>query len=145
MKKFLLGYTTGVFDLFHIGHLNLLKGASEQCETLVVGVSTDELVYSYKAKYPVIPFIERIEIVKSIKFVDQVIPQVSMNKVSAREHIEFDVMFVGSDWKGSSKWIDTETQLAQLGVQVVYLPYTQSTSSTLLRSVLTKMTARDQS
>ena len=140
-----MGYATGVFDLFHIGHLNFLKGASEQCETLIVGVSTDELAYSYKGNYPVIPLIERIEIVRSIKFVDQVISQVSLNKVSAREHIEFDVMFVGSDWKGSQRWIDTETQLALLGVQVVYLPYTQSTSSTLLTSVITKMSARDQS
>lgn len=139
MKKFAVGYTTGVFDLFHIGHLNLLRSARAQAERLVVGVSTDELAYSYKAKYPVIPFKERIEIVQSIRFVDEAIPQDKLDKVAALEKIKFDALFVGSDWQGSERWTKYETRLAQFGVPVVYLPYTNSTSSTLLRAVLSEL------
>ena len=133
MKKYKIGYTTGVFDLFHIGHLNILKKAKEQCECLIVGVSTDELVQNYKNKLPVIPFEERIEIVKSIKYVDKVVAQENRDKYSAWENLQFDVMFVGDDWKGNKLFEELEHQFKSVGVDIVYFPYTQGTSSTILR------------
>ena len=99
----IIGYTTGVFDLFHIGHLNLLRRAKAQCDHLIVGVTVDELVL-YKNKHAVIPFEERIEIVRSIKYVDEAVPQVNMNKMEAWEKYHFNRMFVGDDWKGTEKW-----------------------------------------
>lgn len=134
----IIGYTTGVFDLFHIGHLNLLKKAKEQCDHLIVGVSTDDLVM-YKHKHAVIPFEERIEIVKAIKYVDEVVPQVNMNKMEAWEKLHFNVMFVGDDWKGTPKWDAYEKQFAEVGVKIVYFPYTKGTSSTLINEVLLKL------
>ncbi|USE00351.1 adenylyltransferase/cytidyltransferase family protein [Vibrio sp. SCSIO 43133] len=134
MKK--IGYTTGVFDLFHIGHLNLLRRAKLECDYLIVGVTTDELSLNGKGKQPVIPFVERFEIVESVKFVDQVLPQDSYNKLQAWENIKFDKMFVGDDWKGSKKWNQLEKEFADRGVEIVYFPYTTHTSSTLLKSVL---------
>lgn len=133
MKKYKVGYTTGVFDLFHIGHLNILKKAKEQCECLIVGVSTDELVQNYKNKLPVIPFEERVEIVKSIKYVDKVVAQENRDKYSAWENLQFDVMFVGDDWKGNKLFEELEHQFKSVGVDIVYFPYTQGTSSTILR------------
>lgn len=135
MKKYKKGYTTGVFDLFHIGHLNVLRNAKEQCDYLVVGVTVDELV-SYKNKVAVIPFEERKDIVKNIKCVDEVVSQETMNKFDAWKNIKFDVMFVGSDWKGTQRFNDIEKQFEPLGIDIVYLPYTNSTSSTKLREVL---------
>lgn len=137
MKKYKLGYTTGVFDLFHIGHLNILKKAKEYCEELVVGVSTDELVLSYKNKVPVIPYEERVEIVSSIKYVDKVVPQENRDKFEAWENIKFDVMFVGDDWKGSELFTEVEQRFSKVGVDIVYFPYTQGTSSTILRKKVT--------
>jgi glycerol-3-phosphate cytidylyltransferase len=134
MKK--IGYTTGVFDLFHIGHLNILKRAKMQCDYLIVGVTTDELSKAKKNKYPVIPYNERIEIVKSISYVDEVVPQTSMDKFEAWNRLRFDVMFVGGDWKGTDMWNKLEEQFSQLGVEIVYFPYTQHTSSTKLRAAL---------
>ena len=134
----IIGYTTGVFDLFHIGHLNLLRKAKEQCDHLIVGVSTDELVM-YKHKHAVIPFEERIEIVKAIKYVDEVVPQANMNKMEAWEKLHFNVMFVGDDWKGTPKWDAYEKQFAEVGVKIVYFPYTKGTSSTLINEVLLKL------
>lgn len=142
MKKYKKGYTTGVFDLFHIGHLNILKRAKEQCEYLVVGVTVDELV-SYKNKKAVIPHEERMAIVESIKYVDQVVPQENMDKMAAWEKYKFDVMFVGSDWKGTEKWNEFERQFNAIGVDIVYFPYTQGTSSTQLREVIQKMSNDD--
>lgn len=139
MKKYTIGYTTGVFDLFHVGHLNLLERAKEQCEHLIVGVSTDELVLSYKNKKPVIPFNERIKIVEAIKFVDEVIPQLTRDKMEAYDLIKFKAMFVGDDWKGTDKWNEIESEFAQLGVEIVYFPYTKGTSSTILTDVLNKI------
>ena len=133
MKKYKVGYTTGVFDLFHIGHLNILKKAKEQCEYLIVGVSTDELVFNYKNKYPIIPHEERMYIVNSIKYVDKVIPQINRNKFEAWEKVQFDVMFVGDDWKGTDIFNKLELKFKQVGVDIVYFPYTQGTSSTILR------------
>ncbi len=134
----ILGYTTGVYDLFHIGHLNLLRNARAMCDKLVVGVTTDELV-AYKLKKSVIPFAERMEIVRSIRYVDAVIPQETMDKFETWKKLKFDVMFVGDDWYQSEKWKQLEQQFAEVGVKIVYFPYTKGTSSTLLNSVLLKL------
>ena len=136
MEQKIVGYTTGVFDMFHIGHLNIIKRAKAQCDYLIVGVSTDELVLVEKGKTPVIPYQERKEIIESLKYVDQVVPQVDKNKKSAWEKLHFDKMFVGSDWKGSAQWDDFEKQFKPLGVEIIYLPYTDGVSSTKLTSVI---------
>lgn len=128
-----VGYTTGVFDLFHIGHLNILRRAKEQCDYLIVGVSTDELVMKDKNKKPVIPFSERFEIVSAIKYVDKVVVQPDKNKLAAWERYHFDKMFVGSDWKGTPQWKKFEEEFAPLGVEIVYLPHTDGISSTILQ------------
>lgn len=138
MKKYKIGYTTGVYDMFHIGHLNILKRAKEQCEFLIVGVSTDELVESYKHKPPIIPFAERMAIVEAIKYVDQVVPQKSMDKFAAWEELHFNAIFHGDDWKGSSMYDEIEKELATVGVDMVFLPHTDGTSSTLLAEKLKK-------
>ena len=136
MKKYKVGYTTGVFDMFHIGHLNILRRAKEQCEYLIVGVSTDELVQEYKNKTPIIPFEERAEIVQSIDCVDKVIAQVDRDKFGAWRELKFDVMFVGDDWKGKPLFVEVEKKLKEVGIDVVYFPYTKYTSSTILREKL---------
>lgn len=136
MKKYKVGYTTGVFDMFHIGHLNILQRAKEMCDCLIVGVSTDEVVMSYKHKTPVIPFEERIAIVSAIKYVDKVVPQTTMDKMEAWKELHFDALFHGSDWKGTSRFSEYEEQFAPLGVDVVYLPHTDGISSTELTSVI---------
>lgn len=137
-KKYHVGYTTGVYDLFHIGHLNLLKKAKDMCDYLIVGVTTDELV-SYKHKKSVIPFDERIQIVQAIEYVDKAVPQTSMDKMFAWEQYHFDVMFVGDDWKGTDKWNKFEEEFKKVGVEIVYFPYTKGTSSTLLNETLLKI------
>ena len=129
-KKYKVGYTTGVFDLFHIGHLNILKQAKERCDYLIVGVSTDEVVFSYKHKTPIIPFDERIAIVKAIRYVDEVVPQTSMDKLEAWKKLKFDVLFHGNDWKGSKMYNEVEKALEKEGVAVVYLEHTEGISST---------------
>ncbi len=139
LKIYKTGYTTGVFDMFHIGHLNILKRAKERCETLIVGVSTDELVESYKHKSPIIPFEERIEIVKAIRYADVVVPQTSMNKMEAWERLKFDVLFHGSDWKGSEMYTRIIEEFQSVNVDVVFLPHTQGVSSTMLADVLRKI------
>lgn len=131
-----IGYTTGVFDMFHIGHLNILKKAKSQCDYLIVGVSTDELVEREKNKTPIIPYEERFEIVKSIKYVDHVVPQVDKNKMEAWKKYGFNRMFVGSDWKGTPVWTRLEEEFAPLGVEVVYFDHTDGISSTILRDKL---------
>jgi glycerol-3-phosphate cytidylyltransferase len=132
----IVGYTTGVFDLFHIGHLNILRKSKEFCDYLIVGVSTDELVQSYKTKTPVIPFNERIAIIEAIKYVDKVVPQENRDKIAAWEKYNFSFMFVGDDWKNSDLFVGTEEKLREKGVKIVYFPYTKSTSSTLLKQYL---------
>lgn len=139
MKKYKVGYTTGVYDMFHIGHLNILKRAKEQCETLIVGVSTDELVKDYKGKTPIIPYEERFAIVEAIKYVDRVVPQTSMDKMKAWEELHFEVMFHGTDWKGSDMYNKLIDQFREVGVEVVFLPHTAGVSSTLLSEVLHKL------
>ena len=139
MKKYKIGYTTGVFDMFHIGHLNILKTAKEQCDYLVVGVSTDELVKEYKGKTPIIPFNERVAIIEAIKYVDKVIPQKTMNKLEVWNDIKYDVLFHGSDWQNSSMYNSLTRDLKAVGVDMVFLPHTTGISSTLLAEVLHKM------
>lgn len=136
MKKYRVGYTTGVFDMFHIGHLNILRRAKEKCDYLIVGVSTDELVMEYKNKTPIIPFEERAEIVRSIDCVDRVIAQENRDKYEAWRELKFDVMFVGDDWKGKPLFMKVEEEFKKVGVDVVYFPYTKDTSSTILREKL---------
>ena len=131
----IIGYTTGVFDLFHIGHLNMLKNAKAMCDRLIVGVTTDELV-SYKHKKAVIPFEERLEIVRSIQFVDVAIAQESMNKFEAWKKLKFDLMFVGDDWYQTEKWEAFERQFQEVGVRIIYFPYFKGTSSTLISQAL---------
>lgn len=135
-KKYKLGYTTGVFDMFHIGHLNILRRAKEQCEKLVVGVKTDELCYLQKHKYPIINERERMAIVEAIRYVDGVVPQPDMEKIRPVKELGADVVFVGSDWKGTDAWNQYEEQFASVGADVVYIDHTDGISSTLLREKL---------
>jgi glycerol-3-phosphate cytidylyltransferase len=135
-EKKIIGYTTGVFDMFHIGHLNILKRAKEQCDYLIVGVSTDEVVEEYKKKTPIIKFEERIAIVEAIKYVDEVVPQTTMDKMEAWKQLKFDVMFHGSDWKGSDMYNHIIEKFNNVGVKVIFLPHTEGVSSTLLTEVL---------
>lgn len=132
----IIGYTTGVFDLFHIGHLNLLRNAKALCDKLVVGVTTDKLMVDYKKKKAVIPFHERIEIVRNIKCVDAVIAQETMNKFEVWQKLQFDIMFVGDDWYQNAKWKEYEKELNAKSVKIIYFPYTQGTSSTIINNTL---------
>lgn len=138
MERKIIGYTTGVYDMFHIGHLNILEKAKSMCDYLIVGVSTDELVQKEKNKTPVIPYAERAEIVGSIRYVDQVVPQENKNKKEAWEKFHFDKMFVGSDWQGTPQWKKFEEEFAPLGVEIVYLPHTDGISSTQLTAFIKK-------
>jgi glycerol-3-phosphate cytidylyltransferase len=135
MKNKIIGYTSGVFDLFHIGHLNLLVNSKSMCDQLIVGVTTDDLV-AYKNKKAVIPFQERLEIVRSIKYVDATIAQDNMNKFEMWEKLKFNVLFVGDDWFNTSKWEEIERKFKGVGVKVIYFPYTKNTSSTILNETL---------
>ena len=128
-----IGYTTGVFDMFHTGHLNILKRAKENCDRLIVGVTTDELCLSRKGKTPVVSFADRVQIVQAIKYVDEVVPQESMDKMAAQRQYQFNIMFVGSDWQGSAEWSELEKTMAAIGVKIMYFPYTQNISSSKLR------------
>ncbi|MBP3716165.1 MAG: adenylyltransferase/cytidyltransferase family protein [Paludibacteraceae bacterium] len=140
-KNFLImiiGYTTGVFDMFHVGHLNIIRRAKEQCDYLIVGVSTDELVLHDKNKTPIIPFPDRCRIVEAIRYVDKVVPQVDKNKFAAWEKLKFNKMFVGSDWQGTPQWNEFEKQFSPVGVEIVYLSHTDGISSTILREKISK-------
>lgn len=138
MKKYNRGYTTGAFDMFHVGHLNILQRAKEQCNYLIVGVSTDELIQKYKHKQTIIPFENRERIVGAIKYVDEVVSQEDRDKFKAWQKLQFDVMFVGDDWRGDTLFVEVEEMLRKVGVDVIYFPYTQGVSSTLLREKLEK-------
>ena len=137
-KKKIVGYTTGVFDLFHVGHVRLLNKAKSYCDELIVGVTSDELV-SYKNKKAVIPLDERIEIVKNIKSVDRVIIQENMEKFKMWEKLNFDLIFVGDDWKGTERWNNYENEFHKVGVKIIYFPYTKGTSSTLINETLNNL------
>ena len=136
MKKYKVGYTQGVFDMFHIGHLNLLNHAKEYCEYLIVGVNSDKLVCSYKNKTPVIPQEERAEIVRNIKAVDECVIADTLDKAIILEQRHFDAIFIGDDWKGNKRWEETKEALARKGVDVVFLPHTDGISSTQLTGVI---------
>jgi glycerol-3-phosphate cytidylyltransferase len=138
-QAMIIGYTAGAFDLFHVGHLNILRNARAMCDRLVVGVSTDELIIACKRKKPVILFEERMEVVRSIRYVDAVVAQENMDKMAMWERLRFDLMFVGDDWRGTRKWQDYEEQFRRVGVRIVYFPYTQHTSSSLLRDALDRL------
>ena len=133
-----LGYTTGVFDLFHVGHVNVLRNARSLCDRLIVGVTVDELVL-YKNKRAVVPFDERIEIVRACRYVDLAVPQASMDKLDAWQRYKFNVMFVGDDWYQNERWKALDAQFTELGVRIVYFPYTKTTSSTLINQTLERL------
>lgn len=135
----IIGYTTGVFDLFHLGHLNILQKAKEHCDYLIVGVTTDEITIEMKGQLPVIPFEERMLIVENIKCVDQAVAKVEIDNLEAWKQLQFNVFFKGDDWKGTEKGIRLEEYFKKLGVEVVYFPYTEGTSSTYLKTVLKKI------
>jgi choline-phosphate cytidylyltransferase/glycerol-3-phosphate cytidylyltransferase len=134
----IIGYTSGVYDLFHVGHVNLLRNAKAMCDKLVVGVTIDELV-AYKGKEPVIPYHERIEVVRSCKYVDVAIPQQNMDKAAAAKKNHASYLFVGDDWYETEKWKEHEKDLEEVGCKVIYFPYTQGTSSTLINNTLNKL------
>lgn len=136
MQKYKIGYTTGVYDMFHIGHLNIIRRAKEQCEYLIVGVTTDELCMKRKNKHPIICENDRIEIVRAIRYVDEVVPQNDMDKLAAVKKYNVDAVFVGSDWKDTPSWNQYEKGFAEVGCDVVYLDHTDGISSTILRERL---------
>lgn len=131
----IIGYTTGVYDLFHIGHLNLLKNAKGMCDKLIVGVTVDALV-QYKGKNAMIPFEDRIEIVRSCKYVDAAVPQYNMDKLEACKKLGASYLFVGDDWYGTEKWKQYEREFANEGIHIVYFPYTKGISSTKITEAL---------
>lgn len=131
----IIGYTTGVYDLFHIGHLNLLKNAKGMCDKLIVGVTVDELV-AYKGKKAMIPFEDRIEIVRSIKYVDAAVPQHDMDKLAACKKLGAKILFVGDDWYATEKWQEYEKVFEQEGIRIIYFPYTKGVSSTIITEAL---------
>ncbi len=130
-----IGYTTGVYDLFHIGHLNLFKNAKGMCDKLVVGVTVDELV-EYKGKKAMIPFEDRIELVRSCKYVDAAVPQYDMDKLAACRKLGATCLFVGDDWYGTEKWQKYEEEFANYGIKIIYFPYTNGVSSTKIQEAL---------
>ena len=142
MGKLIIGYTTGVFDLFHVGHLRMIENAKSMCDKLIVGVTVDDLV-TYKNKKAIIPYDERAEIVKNIRYVDAVVPQESMDKFDAWKKLKFDIMFVGDDWYGDPRWEEYERQFAAVGVKIIFFPYYKGTSSTLIKEVLIKLKETD--
>lgn len=137
-----IGYTTGVYDLFHIGHLNLLKNAKGMCDKLIVGVTVDELV-AYKGKQVMIPFEDRIEIVRSIKYVDAAVPQYDMDKLTACKKLGAQFLFVGDDWYETEKWRNYEKQFETEGIKIVYFPYTKGVSSTKINETLNAVRKHD--
>jgi glycerol-3-phosphate cytidylyltransferase len=135
-KRKIIGYATGVFDIFHIGHLNIIKNAKSMCDYLIVGVCTDELVLTLKGKPACIPFNERIEIISSIRYVDEAVPEIIDDKLEAWKKYRFNTIFKGDDWKGTTKWNELEKQFNEIGVSVVFFPYTSHISSTIIRNKL---------
>jgi glycerol-3-phosphate cytidylyltransferase len=135
LKK-IIGYAPGAYDLFHVGHLNILRHAKQHCDYLIAGVVSDEMCELTKGKTPVVPLVERMEIVSHISFVDEVVAEVVPDKVETWRSVQFDVLFKGDDWRGTPKGIKLERDFAAVGVEIVYFPYTVHTSSTLLRQVL---------
>lgn len=139
----IIGYTTGIFDLFHVGHLNVLKRSKKKCDKLIVGVTTDELAMKLKKKKPIFNFDERIKIVKNIKCVDKVVPQKKIDEIRDHDKYHFHVIFKGDDWKGTKKWQKLEEQFKNRGVRVIYFPYTKGVSSSILRKRIKKFIKSD--
>jgi glycerol-3-phosphate cytidylyltransferase len=131
-----VGYAPGVFDLFHVGHLNILRRARAQCDRLIAGVCSDDLVVRLKGRPPVVPLAERLEILRSVRYVDETFVVSVDDKLEIWEEIRFDVIFKGDDWLGTDLWKRLEAEFSKVGVDVVYFPYTAHTSSTLLRQAL---------
>ncbi len=131
-----LGYVPGAWDMFHIGHLNILKRARQQCERLVVGVVTDDALFQAKGKYPIVPLRERMQVVAAMNIVDAVVVDFSSSKLDVWERVHFDVLFKGTDWQGTPKGDRLESEMASVGAAVHYFPYTAHTSTTALRQVL---------
>lgn len=138
MAKKIIGYTQGTFDLLHYGHINLLENAKKQCDYLIVGVNSDQLVFAYKKIRPTLSENERKKLISSIKYVDEVIIVDSLDKVSKAKKLNFSKCFIGSDWKGNQRWEDTKIELLKIGVDVIFLPHTDGISSTILREKLRK-------
>lgn len=138
-----VGYAPGAYDLFHIGHLNILRHAAENCDRLIAGVVSDEMLLRNKGRLPVIPLAERLEIVRSIRFVDDVHAEVLADKIDTWRQVRFDVIFKGDDWRGTPKGDKLERDFAAVGVEVRYFPYTMHTSSTILRKALTAIDAEE--
>lgn len=134
-KSTVIGYTAGVWDLFHIGHLNLLKNAKGLCDKLIVGVTVDDLVL-YKGKRALIPFEDRIEIIRNIRYVDAAVPQYDMDKLTMCKKLGASILFVGDDWYGSEKWKSYEKQFHESGINIIYFPYTRGVSSTKINATL---------
>lgn len=132
-KQYKIGYTDGVYDLFHVGHLNMINAAKENCEYLIVGVHGDDVVEGYKKRRPIICEEDRRRIVESIKGVDKAVVNRFRDKIELWKLHHFDVIFIGDDWKGTERWINFEKELAKIGVDVVYVPYTKGISTTELR------------
>lgn len=143
MSKKIIGFTTGVYDMFHIGHLRLLKKARNNCDYLIVGVSTDDLVKKYKNKLPIIPFEDRLEIIESLKFVDEVIAITHRNKKQTYLDVSYDILFVGDDWKGSDIFTDMEKYLQKHNAKVEYFPYTKEVSSTKFKKILSDISSNN--
>lgn len=131
----IIGYTAGVYDLFHVGHLNLLKNASGLCDKLIVGVTVDDLV-AYKGKKAMIPFADRLEIVRSIKYVDAAVPQYDMDKLKMCKKLGATILFVGDDWYATDKWERYEKEFSENGIKIIYFPYTKGVSSTQISKAL---------
>lgn len=136
-----IGYAGGAFDLFHVGHLNILKHAKSQCDYLIAGVVSDELLELVKGRRPIVPLSERLEIVRHVSFVDEAVEETMLDKLDTWRSVHFDIYFKGDDWKGTERGLRLEQAFAEVGVEVVYFPYTMSTSSTTLRHALDALSA----
>ena len=131
-----MGYAPGVYDLFHVGHLNILRHARSQCDRLIAGVVSDEMAELAKGRPPVVPLVERLEIVRSVRFGDEAVAETVPSKLDPCRQTPFDILFKGDDWRGTEKGDRLERDFATVGVEIVYFPYTVHTSSTLLRRAL---------
>lgn len=138
MKKYKIGFTDGVYDMFHVGHLNMIRKAKERCEYLIVGVHSDEIVESYKHRKTIINENDRREIVGAIKEVDKAVINYTRDKIELLKLYNFNVVFIGDDWKGTERWNNFEKELAKRGVKVEYIPYTKGISSTMIREKIKK-------
>ena len=135
-KKYKIGYTDGVYDMFHVGHLNMIREAKKLCDFLIVGVHSDEIVEGYKHRKTVINEEDRREIVEAIKYVDKAVVNTTRDKIELWKKHKFDVVFIGDDWKGTERWNNFEKVLGEVGVSVEYIPYTQGISTTKIRQKL---------